>query len=251
MYFKTDAIVLKSTKSLNNDLFLTLYTRKAGKIDAVANGAKSSKSQLSSCSKPFVFGQFLMNTSNKTMRISSCDLYDSHFKIMNRLDTLAYGNYFLELCNLTTINNVVDEAHYQLIVEIIALLADVSDGVMDFELLRLVYLVKLASITGHRPNLSDHCSNCGIPLNRHLFSVYSGGLLCDHCSQGANDLFKLNETFIKLIHYLEQKDVRIIIKTKIHANYIKPLVDLFESFVMHHNGLKVIHSKSFLKDLGL
>lgn len=251
MYFNSDAIVLKATKSLNNDLFLTLYTRKAGKIDAVANGAKSSKSQLSACSKPFVFGHFQMNTNNKTLRITSCDLVDSHFKITNRLDTLAYGNYFLELCNLTTINNVADEAHYQLIVEIISLLSKASSDTMDFELMRLIYLIKLATLTGHRPNLSDHCSNCGVPLNRHLFSIASGGLLCDACVKDANDLTRLNETFIKLIHYLEQKDVRIIIKTKIHANYIKTLVDLFESFVMHHNGIKIIHSKSFLKDLGL
>ena len=67
MFFETDAIVLRSTKSINNDIFLNILTRKAGKMDVVANGAKSSKSQLAAASKPFVFGNFTLNTNSKTI----------------------------------------------------------------------------------------------------------------------------------------------------------------------------------------
>lgn len=257
MYFETDAIVLRTAKTLNNDLFLTLFTRKAGKMDVVANGAKSFKSQLSASSKPFVFGHFVLNTKSKTIKVSSCDIIDSHYRIADDLSTLAYGNYFLELCNLTTQANAVDPEHFQLIVEIIGLLAikahdrkTISDeGYDDLKLLKVAYLVKLSSITGHSPNLTSICPVCGSHIKKTFFSVISGGLICESCVHQTDDAIRLNDSFIKLIGYLGSKDVRIIIRTKIHENYIALLDRIFETFVMHHNQIKEIKSKSFIDEI--
>jgi len=254
MFFETDALVIRTSKSLNNDLFLTLYSKKAGKIDVVANGAKSSKSQLASCSKPFVFGTFILNTQHKMMKVSSCEIVDSHFRIADRLDTLAYGNYFLELCNLITLSNNVDHAHYQLIVEIISILAskaakgDVVD-IMSFELLRLSYLIKLCVLTGHSPNLTNDCSSCGKQAESLNFSVIAGGIVCNHCEATAYKGVKLNAQMVNLIKYLEVKDVRIIDKTRIHENYIKHLMSIFEDFIAFHNGIKEIKSKAFFSSI--
>ena len=45
----TQGIVLKSVTYKENDLILTIYTRKLGKIAAIARGAKKSKSSLLIC----------------------------------------------------------------------------------------------------------------------------------------------------------------------------------------------------------
>ena len=47
----TQGIVLKSVTYKENDLILTIYTRKLGKISAIARGAKKSKSSLLSSSQ--------------------------------------------------------------------------------------------------------------------------------------------------------------------------------------------------------
>lgn len=240
MFFETDALVIKTTKSINNDLFLTLFSLKAGKIEVVANGAKSSKSQLSACSKPFVFGHFVLNTRSKVMRIISCEINASNFRIADQLETLAYGNYFLELCGLTTHNNVIDANHYQLIVEIIALL---STKRLDYDLLRVAYLIKLSELTGHKPNLLPACSTCGQIVDTYYFSISEGGLTCGGCSKEG---FKLNQKWLKIIEYLMAKDVRIIINTKIHPNYIQYLIQIFEAFLMYHLNIREIKSKDFL-----
>lgn len=257
MYFETDALVLRTARTLNNDLFLTLFSRKVGKIEVVANGAKSSKSQLSSASKPFVFGHFVLNTKNKIMKVSSCEVIDSHFRIVDDLSTLAYGNYFLELCNLTTQTNSVDASHFQLIIEIMSLLAakasrlkdETDKDIDDIKLIKLAYLIKLATITGHRPNLSSNCTNCSNLVLKPSFSVNVGGIVCESCDRILNDSIRLNESFIKLIQYMEVKDVRIISKTKIHENYVVTLDRLFEAFIMHHNQIKEIKSKSFINEI--
>jgi len=253
MFFETDALVIRTHKTLNNDLFLTLFSRKAGKIEVVANGAKSSKSQLAACSKPFVYGNFILNTHNKVMKVNSCEIHDSHYRIVDHLDTLAYGNYFIELCNLIAVPNVIDLEHYQLIIEIIAILAKKiptsEENTLDFELLRLAYLIKLTRLTGHSPNLVSTCSSCGNVVEGLYFSVQAGGMICNHCESTLYKGFKLNQQFINLIQYILVKDVRVIIKTKIHEKYVKYLLEIFEEFVLYHNNIKEIKSTSFLNSI--
>ena len=254
MYLETDALVIKTTKTLNNDLFLTLYSRKAGKIEVVANGAKSSKSQLSACSKPFVYGHFTLNTHNKVTKVISCEIIDSHYRIADQLETLAYGNYFIELCNLATMPNIIDLKHFQLIVEIISLLSNSAKTVgteqqLDYELLKLAYLIKLSVITGHQANLQYVCTNCASQDQVMYFSVQAGGLICKNCEATQYRGVKLNETYLKLIHYLTLKDVRVIIKTKIHKNYVFHLNQIYEDYILFHNNITEIRSKSFLKSI--
>lgn len=242
MYFETDAIVLRAGKSLNNDIFLTLFTKKAGKMEVVSNGAKSSKSPLAACSKPFVFGRFILNTKTKTMKITSCDIHDSHFRIADDLNSLAFGNYFIELCNLTIYPNIADAEHFQLIVEIIHLLSLQN---IDYDLLRAAYLIKLAKITGHKPHFDTTCIQCGEFTDQYHFSVHSGGMICANCMEGT-DHIKLNQQFISIMKYLMEKDVRIIVKTKIHRNYTVKIIQIFEKFLMVHQGITKIKSKDFL-----
>lgn len=255
MYLETDALVIKTTKTLNNDLFLTLFSRKAGKIEVVANGAKSSKSQLSASSKPFVYGSFSLNTHNKVTKVITCEIIDSHFRIADHLETLAYGNYFIELCNLITVPNIVDYQHFQLIVEIMNILSNGSklvgtDQQIDFELLKLAYLIKLSVITGHQANLQYVCTSCGGQENVLYFSTQAGGLICKNCEDVNYKGVKINETYLKLIHYLTIKDIRVIMKTKIHANYVLYLTKIYEDYIMFHNNISEIRSKSFLKSIG-
>jgi len=246
MYFNTDAIVIKTTRTNYTDVFLTLFTGQAGKIEVVANGAKSSKSQLSACSKPFVFGRFILNTKYKVMKVVSCDIHDSHFRIADNLESLAYGDYFLEVCNLTTYENIKDYDHYSLVIEIIHLL---SHNTKNPSTLRAAYLIKLSKFTGHVPNLSNKCPICGLENQDYLFSICEGGFICKKCAACNSGYHKLNDTFLNLLNYLLIKDVRIIVATNIHPKYINRMIVIFEEYHKYHNQVNEIKSKSFLEDV--
>lgn len=246
MFLETDGIVIKTSKSTNNDIFLTLFTKKAGKIEVVANGAKSSKSPLAACSKPYVFGQFFINTSSKTMRLNSCTIYESNFRITESLEKLAYGSYILELCRHSTHKNIVDLEHYSLIVEIASLL---SKRELDYKLMQLTYLIKLSRITGHMPSLLKKCISCGLEVDEPLFSVIEGGLIHPECITSSTKYYRLNDKFLQIIEYLSVKDVRVIVNTKIHYMYIEKLLPIFEEYICHHLDISDIKSKSFIATL--
>lgn len=245
MFFETNALVLKATKSVNNDIFLTLFTEKGGKLEAVANGAKSPKSSLAACAKPFVFGQFVLNTKSKVMKIDSVDIQESHFRITDDLESLAYGNYFLELCHLTTYPAVIDRVHYRLIVELIDLLIQKDT---PYALLRAAYLVKLTKLTGHAPTLIPTCAACGMPNEIYQFSIQEGGLVCKSCSKKVHTI-TLNQSFVQVIQFMLEKDIQVLVKTKIHPNYLTKIIAIFEAYLEYHLDLKPIKSRNFLESL--
>ena len=61
----TQGIVLKSVTYKENDLILTIFTRKLGKISAIARGAKKSKSSLLSSSQIFAYANFTLKKRRK------------------------------------------------------------------------------------------------------------------------------------------------------------------------------------------
>lgn len=246
MFLKTEAVVLKTNRGVNNDVFVTLFTKRAGKIEAVATGAKSSKSQLAACSKPFVAGEFVLSTKSKVMKIISCDIQASNYRIVDHLDTLAYGNYFLELCQLSTHTHVVDTDHYDLIVKIFA---ELAAQVVEPKLLRAVYLVKLTQITGHTPNLVPRCTLCQNDSPALFLDVHAGVLVCKGCLKTSGKTIKMQRNTIELLSYIINKDIDLILRTKIHPNYLTSIINAFEIFISFHIGIKELKTRPFLEDI--
>ena len=56
----TQGIVLKSVPYKENDLILTIFSRKLGKVSVIARGAKKSKSSLLSSSQIFAYSNFTL-----------------------------------------------------------------------------------------------------------------------------------------------------------------------------------------------
>lgn len=248
MYFETEAIVLKANRGNNNSVFLTLFSLSGGKMDAVANGAKSSKSQLAVCSKPFVQGHFILNTKTKPIQVHSCDLINSHYNLSSDLLTLATAQYIIELCNLSTVPGVSDRRHYNLIVECLDLLLSVKE-LETLSLFRMLYLIKLAQLTGHAPELSSSCSNCHSHTQDLLFSISSGGFLCKLCAVPSERLYKLDNVQINLIKFIQEAPVKTVLNTKIHLGLIKRLITLYETYIFYHLNIKELYSKNFIDTL--
>lgn len=243
MFFKTDAIVLKANRSYNNDVFLTLFTESGGKMSVVTTYQKKGQTPPM---RPFLTGEFVINTKNKTPRLVSSDVSDSHFKLMDDLDKLSYGNYLLELCRLTTFEHVVDKGHYQLITALVAALDSVS--VTQLPLIRLMYLVKVAALSGHAPNLLPKCAVCGAEEEVLYFDLVQGQLFCSEHAHKASAT-RVKKNWLSLIAFVQTQPVEVLLKTKIHPGYMPPLIKLYEHFVMHHFQIHAIHSKTFIDTL--
>ena len=67
----TQGIVLKAVRYKENDVILTLFTRKLGKVSAIAKGAKRNKSSLLSSAQLFSYANYTLKRNEPTLGISN------------------------------------------------------------------------------------------------------------------------------------------------------------------------------------
>ena len=246
MFFTSEAIVLKRTKLSDNDMILTLFTKKAGKMDAIANGARHPKSRFASGAHPFVLGRYNLSTGGSMAKVTSIDVHESFYHLREDLNKLAYGSWFLELADFVVVEGVTNHQLFYDLVESIHVLLDEN---VNPDQIKVAYEMKLIDSAGMRPILNE-CINCGARGDqRWQFSVPDGGLVCENCTGDFDNLFRMGKTLPKIMMYFLIKDMRIISKTKIHDSYIKRLDIILNAYLRHHLDKNSFKSLDFLNTI--
>jgi len=227
-------------------MILTLFTKKAGKLDAIASGARHPKSRFASGAHPFVLGRYNVSTGNNLAKISSIDVHESFYHIREDLDKLAYGAWFLELADIVTIEGV---ANYKLFYDLIETIHVLLSEHADPDIIKVAYELKLLDSVGFRPMLSE-CINCGATGDQKWkFSVSDGGVVCEKCTGEFETLYRMGKTLPKIMMYFLMKDMRIISKTKIHDSYIKKLDIILNAYLRYHLDRSNFKSLEFLNSM--
>lgn len=249
MYFKTEAIVLRKTFYNDSDAILTLFSKEMGKISAYAHGAKKSNTVMSTVAHPFIHGEFFLRGKPDIYNISSAEIIDSNYYIREDLLRLSYAAYFLELCQHSIEEGLANKRLFVLTVQILKMME--RDG-LDLGKLKAAYEIKLLQYTGFKPEVS-RCVKCGISNIESLivFSVPDGGVLCERCGglKGGAGGVPINKSFIHLIRYLMDKELDVVLRTKINKGMIKHLDKIFESYIKYHLDIRSFKSLDFLKTI--
>ena len=93
----TQGIVLKSVPYKENDLILTVFSRKLGKIAVIARGAKKSKSSLLSSSQIFSYSNFTLKKEGHMYRVTQSEIIKSFYNLSYNFEAFSYGTYILKL----------------------------------------------------------------------------------------------------------------------------------------------------------
>jgi len=246
MIFKTEAVVLKKDKISEADVILTLFTRKYGKIRAVAKSARKPKTRLSAASHLFVYGEFIINKGRNLDTISSVDIIESFYKIREDLLKLSYASYFTELCNSVIVEGVTNNRLFHMLLNALNIITHGKE--INYDFIKVVYEIKLLDYSGLRPEL-ERCVSCGTQnFSRFAFSPELGGLICDNCNI-KQKYFRINETTVKLIEYILTKDIQILSKIKINPPLINMLNNIFERYISFHLEIKYFKSLNFLNEI--
>src|SRR5690606_15477599 len=99
---KWEGIVLKSMPYGESNKIVTLYTREAGKMTAMARGAKKPASRLSAVTQTFTYGYYLLRTGRGMGTLEQGEPIDSMRHIREDLEATAYASYIVELIDRLT-----------------------------------------------------------------------------------------------------------------------------------------------------
>ena len=247
MYLETDAIVLGRRKITESDVSLVLFTRKAGKIQAIANGARNPRSRLMSVAHPFVYGEFSFSKGKETWRLNQAQIVDSHYTLREDLDRLALASYLLELTEAVIQENQTNNRLFDLLLESLSLIKTLDKG---YNRLRAAYEQKVFLLSGIRPRL-DACVISGEPYTGGdwFFSAAEGGLVCPDCCEGIETL-EADAVFIRLIRFFSEAPLSKIMNTQVSRSLLVKVLWFNRQYIRAHLTDRPFKSLELLKNAG-
>jgi DNA repair protein RecO (recombination protein O) len=198
--YKDEGIVLKTIKLGEADRIVTLFTRRNGKVRAVAKGVRKTKSRFGGRLEPFTRVELLIYQGRNLDTITSADIMTSFDEVRTDYSKLVSAAAMVELVEKITPEKERALSTYALLLAALrALAADRGATVVP------AFIVKLLSISGYHPQLQS-CAGCGDGGDLNAFSASLGGAVCSMCWRDDRDAVRLGSDRIDLLSRLLRSD---------------------------------------------
>ncbi|RKD34724.1 DNA repair protein RecO [Thermohalobacter berrensis] len=233
MLVKTEGIVLRQTKFQDTDKILTIFSRKNGKIQAIAKGARKPKSSLISSTQVFCYSDFILYKGRNFYHINQGEVIDTFYSLREDLNKLAYATYLIELVDSGITEEESNEKIFQLLLKTLKIF-EVLDR--DYEKFVRAFELKYISFLGYKPEVKK-CILCNKDLiGKMKFSITNGGILCKECIEkgitGENITKEIQEILefllyskLEELHDYKIKPENMIIIERILKNYLMTYID--------------------------
>ena len=242
----TQGIVLKSVTYKENDLILTIYTRKLGKISAIARGAKKSKSSLLASSQIFAYSNFTLKKEGNMYRVTQSEIIKSFYNLSYNFDAFSYATHILKLIDNFSVDSQPNNRLFILLAQSLYIFSEEN---IDMEYVSLCFELKFLDHIGFKPIVSKCVSCYNIDFKNPVFNIYEGGILCEKCSDNFDYNLKINITTSKLMDYILKNDILICSKAKVSKYLINELNHILKIYMNEYLGNINEKSLSVLKSL--
>lgn len=175
-----EAVVLRHADWGEADRVLTLFTRQAGKLRAVAKGARKLHSRKAGHLEPFTRVKLLLARGREFWIVTQAETMDAYPALREDLVRTGYAAYLVELLDRFTYEEGESPGLF-------ALLADGLERVASLEepfIAVRYYELRLLDLAGFRPELFQ-CVGCReeIRAEDQYFDANAGGVVCPRCAQ--------------------------------------------------------------------
>ena len=242
----TQGIVLKSVPYKENDLILTIFSRKLGKVSVIARGAKKSKSSLLSSSQIFAYSNFTLKREGNMYRVTQSEIIKSFYNLSYDFEAFSYATYILKLIDSFMIENQPNNRLFILLAQSLYLFCEED---IDMEYVSLCFKLKFLEYLGFKPIVNTCVSCYNKDFKNPVFNVYEGGILCEKCSEHFEHNLKINITTTKLMDYILKNDVLICSKAKVSKYLINELSRILKIYMNEYLGKINEKSLNLLKSL--
>ncbi len=182
------AILIRGHDYGEGHRLLTLLTREAGKITAVARGIRKPKAKLASILQHFTKATLDLTTGRQFAIITGAQMLDSYYGLRADLRSFANASYLCELFDET----LEDNQGAPELFDLLAAALSQNDKGTATEMSNRYVEIHLISALGYLPRLT-HCAHCNAPLavadeaGKTIWPVWlgftaaHGGALCINC----------------------------------------------------------------------
>ena len=197
--YRAEALVLKSAPFGEADLLATLFTREAGKVRAVAKGARRATAKLVGHLEPLTLTRLALSRGRTLDVVSQAETLENFTPLKTNLTAMTRGLQVAEL-----VDGFGSEANPNEPLLNLALTTLAAIGQSPEEELPLLHFqLHLLAVSGLMPELQN-CVECRRELEpeRHRYSADGGGVFCPDCTPGQAGLRPLSLRALKVLRLL-------------------------------------------------
>ncbi len=241
---RTEGIVLKSADYHETSKIVTVLTPDRGKLAGLVKGAKRPRSRFGSSLEPITHIEMLFygKEGRPLATITQTDIIERFDAVKRDFDRLAYGGYFVELCDRFVQEGEESSGTFSFVLESLRLLGDWTG---DLELLATGFGLRFLALAGFAP-LLDSCARCGSArLHGKLgFSAEDGGVLCANCAR--HDATELSAYHLRLMRNLSHIPLKRMEKARVEKKVLRETFDLVNHYGSWRGNVR-LKSPAFLK----
>jgi len=239
--YKTEAIVLKDYDLGEQDKIVAFYSRRYGKIRAIAKGARGIKSRFASLIQPPSYNSLLIYKNRKGSLdiVSECVVRYQFLGIKEDLVRFAYACYLIELVDKLTEQGESQSSLFRILLKSLFLIENISK--YSLNLLIESFQLKLLSILGYQPYIKG-CINCEKKVSSAsylYFSLKLGGLLCENCKSIDEGRVSLSREAFLLMRRLLFLKLEEISGEKINKEIVKETEMILRTYLSYHGQIKM------------
>ncbi|SNX55253.1 DNA repair protein RecO [Thermoanaerobacterium sp. RBIITD] len=243
-FIKTESIVLKSSLIGETDKIVTLFTKSNGKVQALAKGARNSKSRFLGASHPFCIGYYVLFEGQNYYYIDQWELIHTFIKFEDDILKLSYASYYVDMVYKLLQEEEKNINIYNLLKYALILL---EKDATNPDILTILYVLRFVTFMGYLPEVNN-CTSCGRKDNINFFSPSIGGVLCNNCRNISNDILYIKRDTLNVLRYLLKYGFHSLDKIKIPNHTIEELDKIITEYVNVHFE-KNFQSKNLLEKI--
>lgn len=187
-------IVIREENIGEKAKLLHVLTYDQGILKMKAPGAKNLKSSTHSAVQLFTHSEFsVAKGRNGYLTITGATVKNSFFGLNKDISSYSLACYFSSAVSKVVVN---DNSSSEILRLFLNCLYALSELRLPSETVKPFFELKLSSICGFSPNLSE-CSSCGEKSKSLIFDFFSSGLVCEKCQGAIGGMIK-SRRFYKL-----------------------------------------------------
>lgn len=244
--YRVHAIVLRRMDLGETDRVLRLLTREAGRLSAIAKGARRPTSRFAGSTEPFTASRMLLATGKTFQIVSQCEVECAFPSLRQDLERIARAAYVCELVERLTDEQEPLPALFDLTKETLQALEAVQ---VDLDTAMHVFELKLLAERGYQPQVSC-CVQCGAPVGPSGvgFSASMGGALCPAHRHDAPDALPIRARTLRFMAHMIAAPVDTAFRLRLPPEVQTDLANCLRSYIAWHTE-RSLRTADFLEFL--
>lgn len=226
---RVDGVIIRHSEFAETDRLLTIFTREAGKVRAIAKGVRKARSRKAGHIEPFTRANIQLARGRDLFILTQVESIDGYPALREDLVLLGYASYVIELIDRSTTDVEENRSLYNLLIQTLSRLNRGDNP----NLATRYFEIRLLDYIGFRPQLFS-CVQCNakIQAEDQYFSAIQGGVLCPKCGQLLPEARQISMLALKFLRHYQRSSYREASRAGIPESVFNEMENLVQYYII-------------------